>query len=123
MGSGPLRVEGYAAALHEAGLELQPELLVEAGEWHRATGAEAAHRLLDLGIVFDALFALNDALALGAMFALQRRGVCIAEDVAVVGFDNVDDGAYSTPSLSTIDPGRKQIALSAVRLLMQRCSP
>lgn len=120
VGSGPLRVEGYASALTAAGLEMRPELLVQAAAWHRATGAAAAQRLLDSKVSFDAVFALNDALALGSMYALQRRGIRIPEDVAVMGFDNVDDGAYSTPSLSTIDPGREQIARSAVKLLVRR---
>jgi DNA-binding LacI/PurR family transcriptional regulator len=120
MGSGPLRLRGYAAALAEAGLETEPELLAEAGYWHRATGAEATHRLLDAGVAFDALFALNDALGLGALYALQRRGVRVPEDVAVIGFDNVEDGAFSTPSLSTVDPDRRRIAQTAVTLLLRR---
>ena len=106
MGSAPLRLRGYASTLAEAGLEVRPDLLVEAGHWHRSTGAEATHRLIDSGVPFDAVFALNDALGLGALYALQRRGLRVPEDVAVIGFDDVDDGAFSTPSLSTVDPGR-----------------
>ncbi len=120
MGSGPLRLRGYAAALGRAGLTVDPELLVEAGEWHRETGAQAMHRLIDSGVGFDAVFALNDALALGAMYVLQRRGFAVPGDVAVIGFDNVDDGAFSTPSLSTIDPDRRHIARTAVSLLLRR---
>lgn len=120
VGSGPLRVAGFTDALAEVGLEPHPELMLEGGYWHRATGAQATHRLIDSGAPFDAVFALNDTLALGAMYALQRRGLRIPEDVAVIGFDNIDDGAYSTPSLSTVDPGRQQIAHNAVNLLLRR---
>jgi DNA-binding LacI/PurR family transcriptional regulator len=120
MGSGPLRLRGYAAALADVGLEVDPELLVEAGYWHRSTGAQATHRLIDSGVDFDAVFALNDALALGVLYALQRRGLRVPEDVAVIGFDNVDDGIYSTPSLSTVDPDRLQIARTAVALLLRQ---
>jgi len=120
VGSGPLRVAGFTDALAEVGLEPHPERMLEGGYWHRATGAQATHRLIDSGAPFDAVFALNDTLALGAMYALQRRGLRIPEDVAVIGFDNIDDGAYSTPSLSTVDPGRQQIAHKAVNLLLRR---
>lgn len=120
MGSGPLRLRGYRAALAEAGLPVEPELAVRAGHWYRSTGAEATHRLVDSGVAFDGLFALNDALGLGALYALQRRGFRVPEDVAVIGFDDVDDGAFATPSLSTVDPDRSQIARRAVSLLLRR---
>jgi DNA-binding LacI/PurR family transcriptional regulator len=46
--------------------------------------------------------------------------VRIPQDVAVVGFDNIEDGRYSTPSLTTIDPGRRQIAEAALDALLDR---
>lgn len=120
MGSAPLRLRGFREALEQAGLEYDPELVMEAGRWHRSTGAEAMHRLLDSGRPFDAVFAFNDALALGALYALHRRGYAVPDDVAVMGFDNIDDGHYSTPSLSTIEPGRAEIARQSVELLVHR---
>jgi DNA-binding LacI/PurR family transcriptional regulator len=71
-------------------------------------------------VEFDAVFGLNDALALGAMRALQEAGLRIPEDVSVVGFDDIDEAQYTLPSLSTINPGREQIAALAVELLLAR---
>ena len=120
VGSAGLRVQGYERALVEAGLPLNPALVGPVDAWHRATGAEAMERLLASGTPFDAVFALNDAMALGALRALSARGVRVPQDVAVIGFDDVDDARYSSPSLSTVAPGRVQIARTAVELLTAR---
>ena len=120
VGSAALRQRGYEQALEEAGLPVDPALVVEAGLWHRATGAEAMERLLDAGTEIDAVFGLNDALAIGALHVLHDRGVAVPEDVAVIGFDDIEDAAYATPPLSSVAPGREQIAQTAVDLLLAR---
>lgn len=120
LGSAPLRIEGYRRALAEAGIAEDPDLVLAGDPWHRATGAAAMERLLESGASFDAVFGLNDAMALGALRALAARGVRVPEDVAVIGFDDVDDAQYSTPTLSSIAPGRRDIARTAVQLLVDR---
>jgi DNA-binding LacI/PurR family transcriptional regulator len=120
LGSAPLRIAGYERAIVEAGLDLDPALIVPGGLWHRATGAEAMSGLLGAGTAVDAVFGLNDALALGALRVLTAHGVRVPDDVAVIGFDDVDDAQYSTPSLSSVAPGRRDIAYTAVRLLVER---
>ena len=77
-------------------------------------------KLIDEGHTFDAVFALNDALALGVLRGLQEAGLRVPEDVAVVGFDNVDESQFSVPSLTTVDPGREEIAVTAVEMLVER---
>jgi len=76
--------------------------------------------MLASGVQFDAVFALNDTLALGAMRVLQESGRRIPLDVAVVGFDDLDESSYCLPALSTINPGRDEIAETAVRVLLER---
>ena len=120
MGSAALRLQGYREALDEAGIEFDEGLLAPAGLWHRLNGAEAMRALLASGVHFDAVFGLNDTLALGAMRVLQEAGRRIPEDVAVIGFDGLDEAKYSLPTLSTIDPGRDEIADTAVRVLAER---
>ena len=66
------------------------------------------------------VFAMNDALALGAMRVLKQSGYRIPDDVSLVGFDNVEEAEYSVPGLTTIDPGRGPIAERAVDLLVDR---
>ncbi|WP_100809806.1 MULTISPECIES: LacI family DNA-binding transcriptional regulator [unclassified Microbacterium] len=118
--SASLRVTGYRQALTAAGLEVVPELIRTTPSWNRAAGAEATRRLLDEGIPFDALFALNDTLGLGALRALGEAGVDVPADVAVIGFDNIDETRFSVPSLSSVDSGRDTIAMLAVDLLIER---
>lgn len=128
MGSAALRYDGYLAGLAHAGLLHDPRLVGEAGRWGRSAGAAAMARVLDSGAPVDGVFAMNDALALGALHELHERGIAVPRDVAVVGFDDTEEGRYSTPSLSSIAPGREQIARVAIDLLIERmagetCSP
>lgn len=115
-----LRLAGYRAGLEEAGLPWDPGLVARAPSFHRAEGALAMGRLLDGPARPDAVFAFNDLLALGALRACHDRGVRVPDDVAVVGFDDIDDGRYSIPSLSTVSPDKAEIARTAVEFLVSR---
>jgi DNA-binding LacI/PurR family transcriptional regulator len=120
IGSAGLRLRGYREALDAAGVEFDPDLLGYTALWHRANGATSMRDVLERGVQFDAVFGLNDTLALGAMRVLQEAGRRVPDDVAVVGFDDLDEARYSLPSLTTIDPGREQIARTAVEVLVDR---
>ncbi|WP_112137037.1 LacI family DNA-binding transcriptional regulator [Glycomyces dulcitolivorans] len=120
MGSARLRLRGYREALAANGIEYDERLVARATLWHRADGAHAMHDLLDRGVAFDAVFGFNDTLALGAMRVLQESGLRIPQDVAVLGFDDLDEAAYAIPSLTTVDPGREWIARTAVETLLAR---
>ncbi|WP_258804186.1 LacI family DNA-binding transcriptional regulator [Pseudarthrobacter sp. NS4] len=122
IGSAGLRLRGYQQALEEAGIPFDPKLVAYTTLWHRSNGATSMRELLKTGVKFDAMFGLNDTLALGAMRVLQEAGLRIPDDVAVIGFDDLDEGRYSLPTLSTIDPGRGEIAETAVRILQERIS-
>lgn len=120
VGSAALREQGYRAAMQEAGVPIDEKLLCVAQEWHRNTGAQAMDSLLASGEPFDAVFALNDALAMGVLHSLSSHRVDVPAEVAVVGFDDIEDAAYTRPTLTTIAPGRAEIASRAVELLQQR---
>jgi DNA-binding LacI/PurR family transcriptional regulator len=120
IGTAGLRLAGHRAALDAHGVPFDDSLVVDAGPWHRVNGAEAMRDLLDRGVVFDAVFALNDELGLGALRVMQERHIRVPDEVAIIGFDDVDEGRYSLPSLSTVDPGRRDIARLAVELLVER---
>jgi len=120
IGSAGLRLKGYVEALEAAGIPLDESIIGYTDLWHRSNGATSMRALLASGAKFDAVFGLNDTLALGAMRVMQEAGITIPEDVAVIGFDNLDEGKYSLPSLTTIDPGREVIARSAVEKLLER---
>lgn len=120
--SASLRLKGYLRALEQAGIELDPILVrpTAMSQWNRAGGAAATHRLVAEGVDFDAVFALNDTLGLGVLRALVEERVRVPDDVAVIGFDNIDEGKYSIPSMSTVDTGRDEIARIAVDRLIER---
>lgn len=115
-----LRVGGYRQALAGAGLPHDRRLERPAAPWHPQQGAEAARALLASGLEFDAVFALNDMLALGVLRTLREARVRVPGDVAVIGFDNVEAGRFTAPSLSSVDPGRGEIAETAVTMLIER---
>lgn len=120
-GSAGLRLNGHREALAAAGVAFDPELVVQC-EWRRDGGAAAVASLQSRGIGFDAVFGLNDAVALGAMHELLVRGVKVPEDVAVAGFDDIDEASYASPSLTTVSPGMEEIAARSLQLLLDRIS-
>ena len=120
IGSAGLRLEGYRQGLEAAGLDFDPGLVCAAGNWHRVDGADAMRAFLATGVSFDAVVSFNDSMALGAMRVLQEAGLRIPADVAVIGFDDIDETRYSLPTLSTIDPDKDNIAETAVALLVER---
>lgn len=115
-----LRRDGYRAALREAGRPHRPELELPVHELHRADGAAAARRLLEDRAGVDAVFAFTDQLALGMLAVLLRAGVRVPDDIALVGFDDIEDGRYSVPSLTTVAPDRSVIAELALDALVAR---
>jgi len=114
------RLAGYRRALESAGQPFRPELVRSADEWHRDAGACAVRELLRLPEPPDAIFAFNDLLALGTLRALYEAGVDVPVDIAVVGFDDIEDGRFATPSLTTVAPDKPYIARTSVELLSTR---
>jgi DNA-binding LacI/PurR family transcriptional regulator len=119
-GTARLRLRGYRAALRKAGLGARHDLVMPTESFTRAHGAAAIDTLLDLAKPPDAVFCFNDLLALGVLRRLHERGLRVPEDIAVVGVDDIEDGRYSTPSLTTVRPDKEQIARLAVQLLADR---
>jgi DNA-binding LacI/PurR family transcriptional regulator len=115
-----LRVRGYREALARAGLPHDRRLERVAAPWHPQNGADATRRLIASGVGFDAVFALNDTLGLGVLRALGESGCRIPDDVAVIGFDDIEDGRFSSPTWSTISQDKAGIARTAVALLDER---
>lgn len=112
------RFGGYAAALAERGLELDPELVVPVAT-HRGEAGEAAMNALLARTEQrpDAVFCSTDWVALGAIRSLHLHGLRVPEDVAVAGFDDIPYGRASTPTLTSISPDRAAVARAAVASL------
>jgi len=116
-----LRTKGYELAHHERGIAVDRALILPRRKFHFPDGAEAMRELLDQpGGAPDAVFCYNDLLAIGAMRTILSRGLRIPEDIAIVGFDDIEAASYQTPSLTTISPDRAAIARVAVERIQQR---
>ncbi|MDH6523049.1 DNA-binding LacI/PurR family transcriptional regulator [Streptomyces sp. SAI-135] len=120
LGTAEARTRGYLAALREAGVAYDPGALLPVRSFGMPDGAEAVNRVLGQGGRPDALLCLNDQLALGALRALYEHGIRVPEEVAVIGFDDVEAGRFSVPTLSTVAPDKAAIARVAVELLQRR---
>lgn len=112
------REAGFIAAMDQAGLD--PFRYMARVEYTRESGAQAMQTMLDRDDPPDGVFCFNDLLALGAMRAAWERGFDIPGQVAFVGFDDIEDGRYAMPALSTIAPDKAAIAGRAVEMLVER---
>ncbi|MDG4774941.1 LacI family DNA-binding transcriptional regulator [Solwaraspora sp. WMMD792] len=115
-----LRTRGFRAAHERRGVTVREELIIATPRFNRADGAGAMRHLLDLPQPPDAVFCYSDLVALGAMHVLTSRGLRVPEDIAVIGYDDIEDGAYSNPPVSTISPDKEWIATTAVERLLLR---
>ncbi|MDG4809635.1 LacI family DNA-binding transcriptional regulator [Micromonospora sp. WMMD1120] len=118
--SAHLRVRGYREALAAAGLPYRPGLVAHTDAFGRHDGHRATRALLALAEPPDAVFCYNDLVAIGALRALAEAGRRVPEEVAVVGIDDIQEGRFSTPTLTTIAPDKREIARLAVRRLAAR---
>jgi DNA-binding LacI/PurR family transcriptional regulator len=114
------RAEGYRQALSAAGLPGDPTLEISVERLHRADGAAAMRGLLDSGARVDAVFCFSDQLALGAMHVALERGLRVPGDLAVAGFDDIEDGRFANPPLTTVSPDKAAIAEAALTCLAER---
>ena len=114
------RTAGFQRALREAGLGLEPQYLRAAPHYRRAAGYRAARELLALPERPDAIFCYADLLAMGVIRAVFDAGLSVPEDVAVIGIDDIEEGRYSRPTLSTVSLDTPHIARQAVQRLAAR---
>jgi len=92
---------GFEDALRGAGLTL-PRSLIARGNYTFETGVTAAERLLDLSPRPTAIFASNDEMAAGVVFAARERGISVPEELSVIGFDDTPIAAHIWPPLTTV---------------------
>ena len=108
--------ENHARAL---GLDLDPALRVEAGDFTLAEGHKAASALLDRTTP-DAVLGANDLLAIATMHLLAERGLRVPHDVAVIGMDDTELADVTSPSLTSVDLAARDRGGAAARLILDR---
>lgn len=114
------RLEGYKQALLEAQLPVADDW-VETVESHTASddGFHATEKLITRGAQFTALFAANDAMAIGAVQCLKKHGREIPAEVSIVGFDDIEAGTHTQPPLTTIRVDKEELGAVALRRLVE----
>lgn len=115
------RLKGFRRALKEAKIEIPPSY-IEIGNLDRASGLDAALRLLRSPSRPTAIFAANDLMAMGALLAVRELGLHCPEDVSIVGFDNLDTVELLMPPLTTIEQPTYKLGVAAAELLLERIS-
>lgn len=113
------RIDGYRNALARAGIPFEPDLVVSGGS-RTEGGAAAAATLLDLSPRPTALFIANNLMTIGAVGAVQARGLSIPGDVAVVGFDDFSWASVFRPRLTTVAQPTYELGKVAADLLVHR---
>ncbi len=111
------RYDGYAAELRAAGLE--PVLAaIEKGNSREEQGRRAVEALIAQNARFDALFAVCDPIALGALEALHAHGLAVPAKVGLIGFDGIRAGAHAAPPLTSIEPDFRAAGTALVEALL-----
>lgn len=112
------RKNGYIKALNEAGLKVDENLILEADTFEKAR--LAVMRLVNEKRRFDAIFAVNDLTAIGAMQTVQKRGMKIPDEVAVVGFSDGRFSGITDPTLTSVDQHGYEMGSIASEMLLNR---
>ncbi|UVI27267.1 LacI family DNA-binding transcriptional regulator [Paenibacillus spongiae] len=112
------RFSGFAQALEEAGLDPDNALVLN-GQADKQTAYGETSRLLHSGETFDGVFAGNDLMAFGVIEALRDFGLRVPDNVAVVGYDDIQAAPYFTPPLTSVRQDKLRLGQEAAQLLMK----
>jgi LacI family transcriptional regulator len=110
------RRAGYETALGRSG----GALVIHCDETTADSGYAAMGDLLTRRPRPDALLAVNDSMAFGAMRALREQGLTVPRDVAIVGYDDIYAAQHTTPPLTTVRVSKEQMGVMAARRLLDR---
>jgi len=111
------RQKGYESALQDAGLRVDPRLLLP-GDFNEQSGVQAIEQLQARRAGYTAIFAANDQMAFGARLGLFRHGLRVPGDVSLVGFDDVAGSLYAVPGLTTVHYPIHEIGQLAARAML-----
>ena len=112
------RLEGYLAALKDAGLSHRDEMIIP-GSDNFDSGSERTARLLTLEQAPSAIFACNDEIAAGALFAARIKQVAVPQQLSIVGFEDSPFSRQTWPKLTTAHQPNSEIAEGAAKILIE----
>lgn len=112
------RLRGFQQALINNDIDSNP-LYIQEGDFSIKSGYNQMLKLISLEVPPSAVFVFNDEMAIGAVNAIKESGLNVPEDIAVVGFDNIEMASIFTPHLTTIDQPKYEIGTKAMELLLK----
>lgn len=119
-GTASVRLKGYRQALRGAGFTYDPKMVIGVANYERLDGYRAMQKLLEMAEPPDAVFCFNDLMAIGALRACADAGVSVPDQVAVAGFDDIAEGRFSNPRLTTVSVDLEELSRRALELLIAR---
>ena len=118
LGIGIQRLAGYKLALEDHGIPYRADWVIVADSFELA--GDATRNLMHLPTPPDAIFAVNDMTAVGAMKTLQRMSIAVPQKVAIIGFSAGFFSDITTPTLSSVDQHGYEMGVEAAKLLLER---
>ncbi|MBC8535040.1 LacI family DNA-binding transcriptional regulator [Yeguia hominis] len=116
------REEAYFQILEENGLHSDPDWLIRMNSYDYTSGIRGMNQLLGLKNLPTAVFAISDFMAIGAIQAIQKNEMSVPDNIAVVGFDDVEFASMYTPSITTVYQPQYDLGYTALDLLFKQMS-
>ncbi len=114
------RLRAYKDALQKHKLPILEEYIIETNGFTPEHGIEPSKKLLSLPHPPDAIFTINDGVAIGSMYVIKESGIQIPGEISIIGFDDDPHSSYFKPSLSTVWQPTYEMGMLSARLLMKR---
>lgn len=113
------RFEGYQAALSDHGIKYDENYVFE-GDWTKNNSQAISENIIELDPRPSAIFASNNSMSLGALLTLKTHNIKVPDDIALVSFDDVENGDLLSPALTTTNTSWYALGLEAAKLLLER---
>ncbi len=111
--------QGYRSTLEKNGLPFHPQLVIEANDFSYAEGYRVTKSLIETRQLPTAIFAAGDMYAVGAMKALRENNLRVPEDVAIVGYNNIDVSNFTIPTLTSVSTPIHDLGVKSAELLLK----
>ncbi|WP_447038722.1 substrate-binding domain-containing protein [Vibrio alginolyticus] len=114
-----MRYEGYKRAMNEAGLEFNPNWIIES-DFECEGGYQAFKKMAQRGALPSSIFVSNDMMAMGVINAANELDIKVPEDLSIIGYDDIHIAKFMSPSLTTIHQPKYRLGQAAVETLVRR---
>lgn len=114
------REQGFRAAMEMANVHVNEDMVIRLSSVNHALAYASVMHALNGEVIPDAILCVSDVFAVGALKACQKKGLRVPEDVAIIGFDNIELTTMVEPSLTTIDQPSYQIGYQSCELLVEK---